>query len=303
MSEQRLDPISAETPSIYGVGSPELGASLYGGSTENGVRSAIIEQHFPDDYSLESSHNRLLAQHSEGSAEHLFAAFAGPNGYIGFFRHAKRHLPLLNQLGYGFEEQEQIVDGAIINTIGFSHPTIERLNAFMDHADPDRKGIRYAQHDGWYTSEQFLDALAERGEILVPTQAPYEQHDHVVMHVLGWMGVSGQSLDRLRAGLDNYRPSKGAGPRAANLRMGKLDIFSSTAAQAIFGVHLRPNGFRPNKKAADQLKTQINHYVVAYIPSLDLAKPYLVKEMAKDMQQFLDAAEAATADFEFAEAA
>jgi hypothetical protein len=53
---------------------------------------------------------------------------------------------------------------------------------------------------------EFLQAFVERGHILISTQQPLELHDHVALHVLGWIGLGGDEklIKRLRNDLGAY---------------------------------------------------------------------------------------------------
>ncbi len=123
-----------------------------------------------------------------------------PNVYRRLGAAVARH-PFLGYLGYSsLHNAEPADNGGQTITDEVTYPTAGTLNDFLDRAFGDDGSARFESYDGGeFEAMEFVEALAERGTILVADEAPYSAHD-LSDHAVGWIGIGPDVVKALSLG-------------------------------------------------------------------------------------------------------
>lgn len=132
----------------------------------------------------------------------------GFNGDLVYFGENKRYVELAALLGYYWQDARQYDADSEERWIEFRYPSPMYLNKVLEDIEPG-VGLRFEEYQGGkYTAVEHAEALLD-DKILIAGEHPYQLHDHAAHHVLGYIGLDGELLERLqdfaRAYLARYK--------------------------------------------------------------------------------------------------
>lgn len=180
-----------------------------------------IQHHWPNDASAKTAEKALRKLIAPMNGELFYNSkellnSAGPLGYWQSFRAID---PKIKNSGYSLSEMQFAERQQQVKIIRFSYPSLMRLNSQASH-------IAFISYNGgMYEPLEFIEAFAFRGEVLVANKQPFELHDHVSPHIIGWLSTQPEVINEYRQSLCKFLARS---PSASELydKMQELDKFS-----------------------------------------------------------------------------
>ncbi len=216
---------------------------FYDSEPSDNQHYVVAYQQFSDSLTLEGlneefiTHPNATPEEDEFIREFLYGVESAK-----VFKQMPRYNRLLSALGYKCLSETAAIDGAIHSWTAFSYPTPNRLNTVLDEVSPN-EGLRYEYYPGGeYSALDFADAL-DRNKVLIAEDMPDQLHDHVAMHILGYMGLHGEMLDKLKANVSMLlQRSKAEAQLPPAPRMDKVGVYEffhpshTVIRQILFGM-------------------------------------------------------------------
>lgn len=176
------------------------GLRVYEGNTPLG-KSVHIECFWPSSLSADKDTRIIIdklygSNRSEANRNYAFVGLMNPVISEVFLEFS--HPGLLLRLGYSYKENTETNDNRTTKTVDFEYPSVETLNEVLSSTFPNQPMKFITYPGGIFPQMDFMRAYIKRGEIMIGSNYPYVYHDHVALHVLGYIGLGGLFMDYMR---------------------------------------------------------------------------------------------------------